>query len=143
MLSHLYNSMWKVNFFLNSDLKHVFFVLSLADLNYTEFSEVCYHIYVMQSSKLSLKWKILFFCHFLLGYHLSFILVKTPWWLGNWFLRNSILSYCKNNKKQKNSSALFGYIFKLIFVSSLTHFAWLHHICTCNHNLARGNCTSI
>ena len=44
----------------------------------------------------------LIFWHFLLGYYLSFALVKTPWWLGNWFLRNSILSECKNNKKQRN-----------------------------------------
>ena len=70
------------------------------------------------------KWvwsrKFLFFAfwHFLLGYYLSFNLVRTPWRLGNWFLRNSILSDCKNNEKQKKLSALFGYIFRLMFASS-------------------------
>ena len=56
--------------------------------------------------------------NFLLGYHLNFNFVKTPWRLDNWFSRNSILSDCKNNKKQKKLSALFGYILKLIFASS-------------------------
>ena len=58
------------------------------------------------------------FCHFLSGYSLSFNLGKTPWRLGNWFLKDSILNDCKNNKKQRNWSALFGYISKLIFVNS-------------------------
>ena len=48
--------------------------------------------YVMQSSKMSLKLKVLSFVfwHFLLGYYLSFNLVKIPWRLGDRFLRNSI-----------------------------------------------------
>ena len=45
---------------------------------------------------------IVFFLHFLLEYYLSFTLVKTPWRLGNWFLSYSILSDCKNNRKQRN-----------------------------------------
>ena len=52
------------------------------------------------------------FWYFLLGYYLSFNLVKTLWRLGYWFLRYSILSDCKNNEKQKKLSALFAYIFK-------------------------------
>ena len=42
-----------------------------------------------------------FFWHFLLLINLSFDLVKTPWRLGNWVSRNSILSDCKNKTKQK------------------------------------------
>ena len=38
--------------------------------------------------------------------------------MDNWFLRKHILSDCKNNKKQKKSSALFGFIFELIFLNS-------------------------
>ena len=56
------------------------------------------------------------FSHFLLGK--SFNFVKTSWWLGYWFLRNSILNDCKNNKTTKKLSALFGYILKSIFASS-------------------------
>ena len=49
-------------------------------------------IYVMRSSKMSLKSKNIicfgFFWHFLLGYCLGFYnLVKTPQRLGNWFQR--------------------------------------------------------
>ena len=44
----------------------------------------------------------LVFWHFLLGYHLSFNLVKTQRRLGNWFSRNSTLSNCKKIKRKKN-----------------------------------------
>ena len=49
---------------------------------------------------------------FLLGYYLSFNLVKNLWRLGNWFSRNSILSDWKNNEKQNKLLALFSYIFE-------------------------------
>ena len=77
-------------------------------------------INVMQSSKMSLNSKIVVICfwHFLLGYNLSFNLMKTPWRLSNWFLRYSILRDCKNNKKQRNYLLFFGYIFLLIFATS-------------------------
>ena len=58
------------------------------------------------------------FLHFLLGYYLSFNLAKTPWRLGNWILRNRILSDYKNNKETKKLSALFGYIFKVKFATT-------------------------
>ena len=66
------------------------------------------------------KWvcKLIFFWLILLGYYLSFNLVKIPWRLGYWFSRYIISSDCKNNKKQRELSALFGWIFKLIFASS-------------------------
>ena len=81
---------------------------------------------VIRSSKMSLKSKIFVFCffwHFPLGYYLSFNLVKIPWILDNRFLRNSSLSDCKNKTKKKQQktkklSALFGYIFQLLFASS-------------------------
>ena len=75
---------------------------------------------VMRSSKMSLKSKILVFrvCAFFIRILFKLYLVKSPQTLGNWFLRNSILNDCKNNEKQKKLSALFGYMFKLIFVSS-------------------------
>ena len=71
-----------------------------------------------------------FFWHFLLGYYLSFNLVKPSQRLGNWFSRNSILSDCKNKEKQKKLSALFGYIFKLIFASSNSSCLIASHIQT-------------
>ena len=80
------------------------------------------------------KWvwsrKFLFsvFCHFLLGYYLSFNLMKTPWRLGNWFLRNSIFGDCKNNKKQRNYLLCLA-ISLNEYLRVPTHFAWLHHIC--------------
>ena len=43
---------------------------------------------------------------------------ENPKKIGNWFLRNSILSDFKNNEKQKKLFALSGYIFKSIFASS-------------------------
>ena len=98
--------------------------------------------FMMRSSKMSLKSEILFFIfilfylfifflHFLLGCHLSFNLLKMLWRLGNLFSRNSILSDCKNNKKQKKLSALFGYIFKLIFASSDSFCLIASHLLIC------------
>ena len=92
--------------------------------------------YAMWSSKMSVKSKnfICFFVCVFIGYNFSFNLVKTPWRLGNWFSRYSILGDCKNNKKQRN--------YLLCLVISLnqylrlpTHFAWLHHIWWTEPNL--------
>ena len=79
------------------------------------------------------SWKFLIFVFlaFLLGYYLSINLAKTPWRLGNWFSRNSTLSDCKNNKTTKKLSALFGYIFKLISVSSDSFCLIASHIFAC------------
>ena len=89
----------------------------------------CKHMWCDQA-----KWvwsqKFLFsvFCHFLLGYYLSFNSMKTPWGLGNWFLRNSISSDWKNNKKQRNYLALswlYHWIniceFRLILLDCITY----------------------
>ena len=78
----------------------------------------------------SRKFLFLAFWHFLLGYYLSFILIKNPWRLSNWFLRNSILSDCKNNKKQRKILLCLAISLNW-YLRVPTHFAWLHHICAC------------
>ena len=67
----------------------------------------------MQSSKMSLK-SFFSVWHFLLGYYVSFNLAKTLCRLGNWFLRNTVLS---DWKKQKDYLLYLAVTFELIFAN--------------------------
>ena len=84
------------------------------------------YLFVIRSSKMSLKSKffVFSFWQFLLGYYLSFILVKTQWRLSNWFSRIAFWVIAKTIKNKR--------IYLLCLPISLylqvpTHFAWLHH----------------
>ena len=68
------------------------------------------------------------FWHILLGYYLSFNLMKISSRLGYWFLRYTIFSNCKNNEKQRNYLLCLAiYLNQHLWFP--THFAWLHHGC--------------
>ena len=68
----------------------------------------------------------LFFGIFLLEHYLSFNLVKTPWQLGSWFLRNSILSNCKTMKNKRNDLLCLALSLNW-YLRVPTYFAWLHY----------------
>ena len=63
----------------------------------------------------------------------SYILLKTPMKLVNWFQRYALLKDATNNRKQKTFSALFDSIFKSIFPTS----DWF---CLITSHIARFKC---
>ena len=73
--------------------------------------------------------KVIFFpLHFLLGYYLSFTLMKTPWRLGNWFSRYRIFNSCKDNRKERTYLLCLAISLNQ-YLQVQTHFAWSHHKC--------------
>ena len=65
-------------------------------------------------------------------YYYSYILLKTPLKLVNWFQRYEQLKDAKNIRKQKTFSALFGSILKSIFPTSEWFCLNTSHTLTCN-----------